>query len=348
MCQIMPLTNHGAKNIPSLVIFTSKCRDSRCLFRSPDQQPPSAASFETVTSETREGPGIWEKCRNCSLVINRSGVPPEEAMEFYNEDYVKKNSYSKGEVLTAKAHFEARLPSVRRIAERLKPLLQKSQDIFELGAASGELLHLIQPNVHSCFGMELNSLFCEFMRTELSIPATDEDFMGYSFPQQYDGVISVNTVDHMYETGRVLEKLFSILKPGGWLYIEVPNDEQALRTELPLESRSGFTKFMYQKAHYYSFSFETLGALLKQCGFEVLDRRSEHDYTLKNFLQWYYLGRPQKKFDQATSDDRLFGSNTSFGTTMDRLFTRWNQEFLETIKDNGKGELISILAKRPL
>ena len=48
----------------------------------------------------------------------------------------------------------------------------------------------------------------------------------------------------------------------GYFYIEVPNDNQALNRYLNENEQKSFSKFMYQKAHYYSFTIKTLTKLI--------------------------------------------------------------------------------------
>ena len=63
-----------------------KCHDERCLYYSEKSMP---GRFETVTTETREGTGLWEKCSECNLVINRSGIPLAKTENYYNNEYRK-------------------------------------------------------------------------------------------------------------------------------------------------------------------------------------------------------------------------------------------------------------------
>ena len=49
--------------------------------------------FKTVTTKTREGEGLWEKCLGCGLVINRSGVEKENLEKFKCEERRYYSSY---------------------------------------------------------------------------------------------------------------------------------------------------------------------------------------------------------------------------------------------------------------
>ena len=168
------------------------------------------------TRETRDGEGLWVKCKNCGLLMNKSGVHPDEARDYYNESYVKTNSFSKGEILSARQHFEARLESIQKRAVFLQNYIKKDTRIFELGAATGELLYLLKDKAEYCFGNEINSLYSAFMKNELQIDSTDEDYFKLDIRDQYNFIVAINTIDHIYDTFGILEKIYQDLKKGGY------------------------------------------------------------------------------------------------------------------------------------
>jgi SAM-dependent methyltransferase len=325
-------------------VTTRRCTDPACLYSSRGAAEPPA--FKIVTTETREGRGLWEACTRCGLVVNRSGVDPTRVDEFYNAEYVQKNSYTSGELLSARQHFDQRLETIRVIAHELEPYLSPTMRVFELGAATGELLYLIRDKVKYCFANEINQLYAEFIRTDLGIDASHDDYLTIEFPEKFDAIVSINTVDHMANPRRVLEKIYNDLKPGGILYIEVPNDSQALNRYLSPAKQAAFTTFMYQKAHYYSFSFSTLAALVEQVGFHVERKTSRHDYTLNNFLNWYFRGYPQSELKTAMLETDLFAGDSPFEMDMNALFGEFNVQFKRIMADHKVGEIICMIARK--
>ena len=141
--------------------------------------------------------------------------------------------------------------------------------------------------------------------------------------------------------------MFKDLKPGGIFYIEVPNDSQALKTFLPEHSRKAFESFMYQEAHYYSFTMDTLKKLLSEAGFTELECFSKHNYTLINFLNWYFTGKRQKKHFEATNDTDLFAGSSGFESEMNSLFADTDKKFRELMGKHDVGESLCIIARKP-
>ena len=299
----------------------------------------SPVSFKQITNITREGDGLWEKCNQCGLVMNRRGILPEKVNEYYNKKY--RNS-----TISPQEQINIRTPSIFPVYEYLKPYLNKETRLLELGCGAGELLQLLNGDVGYCFGIELNTTFIDFINDELDIDGTNQDYYNLHFDSKFDIIVSLYTIDHIYNTLETLEKIYNDLELGGLFYLELPNDEQALRTNLPEPTRSNFKQFMYQEAHYYSFTFKFIIMILEQIGFNIKNSFSRHAYTLINFLNWYFTGQPQQQFLTATTDKKFFLGNNEFETEMNNLFIRMESEFQSILGKNRKGESICILAQK--
>ena len=321
--------------------YVFKDRHNNCLC------PDGLEEFEIVTTETREGSGLWVQCIKCNLVLNRTGFSKEELTDFYNEDYQKSNSFKRGSVITPREHYELAMHSMRPVAEHLEKYLKPFWDVVDIGAATGEFLDLIKDRVNSCLGIELNREYCDFIRDELDIEATSEDYFEVNYEQKFDLAVINATLDHMYNPLGVLDKIYRDLKPGGMIYIQTVNDNQALKECLPHQSREMFKRFMYQRAHYLSFNETTLRHAFEQSGFQIIDLHSRHDYTLNNFLNWYYTGQPQNSIFSSKVDDCLFPNSDIFSRQMNELMRDSDRKFREIIEKNKRGELLCLTAIKP-
>ena len=323
-----------------------KCKDDRCLYLAKGKGQMEC-NFSTLTNITREGPGLWEKCNICGLVINRSGVEKKDAEKFYNQTYQEKNSLESNKTLTAKAHFEARKDSVKKIFDKLKPFLKSPMRVYELGAGAGELLFYLKNKVKYCEGNEINKVYSDFINSELKIKCNYKNFIDQEFKEPFDLIISICTIDHVYETRSLVEKIYKSLKKGGLFYLELPNDHQILNKYLKPAFSNSFSQFMYQKAHYYSFTFGTISTLLKDIGFKIKTKETRQEYTYKNFLNWYFTQKPQPSFDEATSGSKLLNNfKDKLEGDINRLFNNSEKMFNKIVKNYGTGDTICILAKK--
>ncbi len=308
--------------------------------------PEEHDDYEVVTTKTREGEGLWEKCRRCGLVINRSGVSKQEFDDFYNSTYFEKNSYKKGSVLTAEQHYNQRKNSIQNSRRNFEKYLKPHFHLLEIGSGAGELIDSVKDRVASCFAIEMNKDYVEFIQSSLKIPAASTDYTQTEFDRKFDMILIVNTIDHMYNSLGVLKKLHHDLADDGLLYIEVPNDDQALSRVLPQDKAERFRNFMYQKAHYYSFTFETLEKTLEWGGFELVEKVSKHDYTVNNFLNWCFAGAPMVENKLAKEKTDLLDADHPFANAMNAAMKSLNQEFNEQITKNFLGESICMVARK--
>ena len=92
-----------------------------------------------MTTKTREGKGLWEKCNICGLSINRIGIQKNISKKYYNTSYQKNNSLRSGQILSSKSHFEIRKPGAKKIADKLNHYLNSSMSI--LGPQSKPVQH---------------------------------------------------------------------------------------------------------------------------------------------------------------------------------------------------------------
>ena len=217
-----------------------------------------------MTTKTREGTGLWEQCSQCKLVINRLGVPKDKLKNFYNQQYQYDNSFKSGKIVSPKEHYKLAMHSMKPVADVIKPYLNKNMRVLDIGAATGELLSCIKEDVAYCFGIELNEEYCNFINDELGIDTSNQDYFEINFDKPFDLIIINSTLDHMYNSLGVLQKIYDDLIPESLLYIQTPNHEQALKNYVPEEQRFEFQKVIVKEAHIFHFHHQHCRWLLNE------------------------------------------------------------------------------------
>ncbi len=96
-----------------------------------------------------------------------------------------------------------------------------------------------------------------------------------------DVAVSFDTLEHVPDPREFLKIMLWSLASGGRLYIGVPNLRDYLKELIP-----DYLPFYYHKSHLYYFSAETLSALCRDAGFEVVDVRYVHKYDIMNLVVW--------------------------------------------------------------
>lgn len=231
------------------------------------------------------------RCDNCGLVFLHPLFTPEEERRLYEKEYrdiemVPGESTPRG----ARDFFESELAvSAQRVA-RVASHLRPADKALEIGSAAGSFLHLLRPRVAHVEGIEPHLEFSSFVRQELGIRVYDRPLEQLGFGDAlYDRIFIWHTLEHLRNPPAFLREVRRLLRPGGEVFIELPNVDDALLTVYRLAS---FKAFYFQPAHSYYFSRATMRRALEQAGLRS-DVRLMQRYSLANHVNWMRRGRPQ-------------------------------------------------------
>lgn len=301
-------------------------------------------NFKTISTKIREGDGLILECKNCGHVFQALEMNSDELEEYYNDIYTATNSLSDSQI-DVKEHFSERLKTLDNMLKQIDPILKKHMKVLDIGSGAGALMYSIKDKVKSLYATELNKSYVKFMN-EKGIKAQYGFFEKLEFDTKFDLIVSINALDHMPYPIEILKKIYSSLKEDGKIYLELPNRNEALNFFLPEEKQSNFNTFFWHKAHFHYFHEDTIRYALEKIGFKNIDINFRHQYTIVNFLNWYFTGDRQKVYVDATTNTALYNGSSDFESKMNELFKKTNEEFLEIMKETGRGDSMVITAIR--
>lgn len=304
------------------------------------------SEFDLVATEIREGPGRIMCCRNCGLTIQDLDWDQGRLRRYYETEYQQTNSLVTGREQTPREHFEDRRLTIGPILDKLRPLLKPGMRVLEVGCGAGALLGALSKMDVECAGIELHTPFVRFIKDDLGIEAYAEDVNQVNFERGFDLVISIDTLDHLPNPLETLASMRRLLSPGGRVYLEVPNRDDALGRYLPEPNRSAYRRFFWHLAHLFYFDRDSLAALFARAGLSA-DISCRHNYTLKNYLNWYFLGRPQPSFVEGTTGVDLFDGDSPFEQGVNRLMRQIEPGFQQLMADTFHGDCLCCVG-RPL
>ena len=200
------------------------------------------------------------ECQRCSLVFLDDMPAPEEMSYHYGADYHRAVTIS-GEVKLLKRWGPTR--------EKVLKLAQAGA-LLDVGCSSGGFLRTLQSGSWKLYGLEISP--DEARKAKVASGA--EVFVGTVLdaqfpPQSFDVITAFHFLEHTHNLKEVVSKMCEWLKPGGFIYIQVPNIES-------LESRI-FKSYWYGlelPRHLWHFSPDSLRQLV--CGCRV--RRGHRSY----------------------------------------------------------------------
>lgn len=238
--------------------------------------------------------GIYKmyRCAGCETHFLYPRPQSEQLQDYYDGKFreeVHTQRYYDYETL--KEVFTRFMPEAKQRVERVKKDLSAQDEVLEIGCSVGYFLDAIADDVKSVCGTEWDKKAQQYIKdcarhTNIQVSDNSEDF-----GKRFDKIFMFHVLEHIEEPVSFLTDLKSLLKPGGCIYIEVPNVDDILVKTYQCDE---FKNFYYKKAHLYNFNEKGLQYIFRQAGYQ-----SEIDfvqrYDLSNHLYWLGKGAPGGK-----------------------------------------------------
>lgn len=213
--------------------------------------------FLPISTHMRKGPQLTTVvCKYCSLVFTNP-VPTEDVYySFYANDYERYYGRS-----TASRPQAVSVPAIFETLGRFIDI--RSSDYLEIGPGRGHTLYHANKLFQSAKGIEPSTDFTRILVQEHQLKIIHNTFEGYmaNATEKVDVVSMFHVLEHIYNPGEGLMRVWEVLRENGLLVIEIPNILKPFRN---LDSY--FLRFV----HLYNFSPVTLRCLLIKFGFEII------------------------------------------------------------------------------
>ncbi len=166
---------------------------------------------------------LLAQCENCTIRFTQQ-VPNLQAIGAYykSENYVSHSD-------TAKGFINMLYHKVRKITLQSKAaLIQKitgmrAGTLLDIGAGTGAFLHTMQERGWQVTGLEpdADARQLAFKKHELNL--LDADQLKCLPLQHFDAITLWHVVEHIHDLNAYFDTIYNLLKPGGKLFIAVPN-----------------------------------------------------------------------------------------------------------------------------
>ncbi|MBM4268798.1 MAG: class I SAM-dependent methyltransferase [Deltaproteobacteria bacterium] len=154
--------------------------------------------------------------------------------------------------------------------------------LVDVGIGTGLLLHLAEKAGFRAIGCEIAADAAARAHEEFGVEVRVGDFLEERFDEPVDAITMADVVEHTRNPRRFLEQAASVLRPGGALFVAVPNHRSTLYWAADVLARlpglKGQAQRLYVPNHYWYFTPKTLARLVAECGFEVREVRRESPY----------------------------------------------------------------------
>jgi 2-polyprenyl-3-methyl-5-hydroxy-6-metoxy-1,4-benzoquinol methylase len=292
-------------NLPEDIIQPNNIADTlleTCVVCHASNAENFCAVHDRLLETDRE---IWQirRCRDCGFGWTLPHSKPESFSRHYPDGYYGETEKTIEEFLSGKLartrSWRGEMGKVRLVGKYIS-----GGRILDVGCGEGKFLWALDGRRWSRTGVEPSKKTLDLVKSRLQglrlIPGTigshDLD------PESFDAITFWHVLEHIPDTPSVLRRAASLLRPGGWIFISLPNFD-SLQAKI-------FRKYWYHldvPRHIYHFSKSSLDLLLEQVHFSICQHlsfsRDVNFHSLKHsLLSWsedrfgscvpYYLLKP--------------------------------------------------------
>jgi len=217
-------------------------------------------------------------CRDCGHVFLDSFTHVDDEY-FVSDKFLLNKPFLHG-VEERLRHFEHE--NLER-EKRIGPLVV-NKDVLEFGCGAGALFRKIKPLAKKIEGLERTASFRQLL--------VGEGYVIYDrvedIKNKFDVILMFHVLEHLPDPVASIQSCFNMLTPGGLLYIEVPNINDALLTLYDIEA---YHKFHFFKDHLHYFSRQSLETTIRLAGAKAVSVSGYSRFGLSNHLYWLKHGK---------------------------------------------------------
>jgi 2-polyprenyl-3-methyl-5-hydroxy-6-metoxy-1,4-benzoquinol methylase len=207
-------------------------------------------------------------CQRCGFVYVDSDLSQEKLNDYYNNFSVYECVASTVSSTIPNDFERERFDYSKNI---ILKYCKKDDTILDIGCAGGAFLQILQENGFSnLYGMDLSVKNLNNVKTKEINPIhetiTNRNFCAQKEKQKFSMITMFHVLEHIYDLDLALSNISSLLKPNGFLLIEVPNAAK-------YDEIGGITYFMEE--HINHFDENSLVNTGKKHGFQLINANGE-------------------------------------------------------------------------
>lgn len=161
----------------------------------------------------------------------------------------------------------SRFPHARHIVEinALEYLPGAGSTLLEVGFGRGDFLGFLASRGYDCTGVENDPVCCENLQKQGHTAFCGEILELHLPENAFDFIRMRHTLEHIRRPAETVKKLFDIQKPGGYIFVEVPNFDGAYSEIF----REDWAQLEVPR-HLFHFNEATPSRLLKKAGYRIV------------------------------------------------------------------------------
>lgn len=157
------------------------------------------------------------QCRRCTLIYPSPFPYPSKL--HLQKSYSKPEQYFYANDETRAVQFW------EKYAGRLERITGGKGKILDIGCGRGEFVYAMQQQGWNAFGIDVSSAFVQYAKKRYGIQVKNRDLLHCNFRKNTFEVVRIFALlEHIFEPREMMREIHRILKPGGIVLIEIPNE----------------------------------------------------------------------------------------------------------------------------
>lgn len=296
---------------------------------------------------------ILYKCSNCGFVHLLTNST-NQLNDIANDESVNQDKYRKTSKKDMELNKDTNYPSTmknlahviqqdtKRVRGVIEGLIEPNKNVkfIDIGSGYGHIgfdignnnsnvdVHLLETSKDR-MNMGINTFQPDISKFNFHHELLDTNF-SKKYPNYFDISFSFHVLEHVYDAVNFIKNMYSITKEGGYMVIEVPNNDDDLQ-----ELADNYKKIIRFPAHVNYWTKETLTHLLKEANiFDKVNNKflGVQRYGFYNYIDWIRNNKKQ----EVISDDYI-----------PREYVSWIEKiWLDTKKKNLTTDSIMMILKK--
>ncbi len=157
---------------------------------------------------------IYNRCSGCDLIYKTNHDSHDKVLAHYRDDYFERYS---DDQMSGERY---------RLFDRILDLIEKKRGtgrLLDIGSGCGGFLAAAQKRGWEAKGIEISVQSVEVARRQYGLDIYNGTLQEYDEDGEFDVITLINVLDHSVEPWKEIRKVYSLLKPGGILYLRFPN-----------------------------------------------------------------------------------------------------------------------------
>lgn len=217
------------------------------------------------------------QCETCGLVFAHPQPTDAELLEIYDDAYFATFGYRGG---LAESYRRMKRCGFQRLLDQVRPLVEHREvRLLDVGSGLGDMLFVGQAQGWRVCGLEPNPWAVE--RANAVLPgATIAGTLSTApwSPESFDVISCLDVLEHLRQPRECLERMLSLLRPGGLLLITTIDIDSFLA------KLSGHRWVHFHRDHLWYFNRRSLSRIVTAAGFDVVLNRTPAKVFNLNYL----------------------------------------------------------------